>query len=171
MAKTLIEVRQQIEGLKAVEEKLRREEAQGVIARIREAISVYGLTRADLFGGPSAKVKAKAPKARSSDATAKYSDGQGNTWSGRGRRPMWLSAALDSGKSIDQFAVATGKGSESVETPSKSPSKSKPTVKRKEVAAKYKDGDNAWSGRGSQPRWIKAALAEGKRLEDLAVKA
>lgn len=171
MAKTLIEVRQQIEGLKAVEEKLRREEAQGVIARIREAISVYGLTRADLFGGPSSKAPTKSGKMQSSDATAKYSDGQGNTWSGRGRRPMWLSAALESGKSIEQFAVAAGEGSASIESSAKSPRKPKPAVKRKEVAAKYKDGENAWSGRGSQPRWIKAALAEGKRLEDFAVKA
>jgi DNA-binding protein H-NS len=39
------------------------------------------------------------------------------------------------------------------------------------VAAKYRDkatGD-AWSGRGLQPRWLKAALATGKKLSDFSV--
>ncbi|MEO7853057.1 MAG: H-NS histone family protein [Rubrivivax sp.] len=39
------------------------------------------------------------------------------------------------------------------------------------VAAKYRDvqtGDT-WSGRGLQPRWLKAALAGGKKLSDFAV--
>lgn len=39
------------------------------------------------------------------------------------------------------------------------------------VAAKYRDPatGNAWSGRGLQPKWLKAALAEGKKIEDFAV--
>ncbi len=39
------------------------------------------------------------------------------------------------------------------------------------VAAKYRDpatGD-AWSGRGLQPKWLKAALASGRSLSDFAV--
>jgi DNA-binding protein H-NS len=39
------------------------------------------------------------------------------------------------------------------------------------VPAKYRDpvtGD-AWSGRGLQPKWLKAALASGKQLSDFAV--
>jgi DNA-binding protein H-NS len=38
------------------------------------------------------------------------------------------------------------------------------------VAAKYRDQDgNAWSGRGLQPKWLKAAIAGGKKIEDFAV--
>jgi DNA-binding protein H-NS len=38
------------------------------------------------------------------------------------------------------------------------------------VAVKYRDEQgNAWSGRGSQPRWLRTALEAGKRLEDFAV--
>lgn len=39
------------------------------------------------------------------------------------------------------------------------------------VAAKYRDKatGNAWSGRGLQPNWLKAALASGRKLEDFAV--
>lgn len=39
------------------------------------------------------------------------------------------------------------------------------------VAAKYRNSSTGetWSGRGLQPRWLKAATASGKRLEDFAV--
>jgi len=39
------------------------------------------------------------------------------------------------------------------------------------VAAKYRNKatGEAWSGRGLQPRWLKAALAGGKKLADFAV--
>jgi len=41
----------------------------------------------------------------------------------------------------------------------------------KKVAAKYRNKatGEAWSGRGLQPRWLKAALAGGKKLADFAV--
>jgi DNA-binding protein H-NS len=43
-------------------------------------------------------------------------------------------------------------------------------TERKAVAAKYKDSHgNQWTGRGLKPRWLTAALAEGKKLEDFAV--
>jgi DNA-binding protein H-NS len=40
------------------------------------------------------------------------------------------------------------------------------------VPAKYRDPDtgDAWSGRGLQPNWLKAALASGRKLSDFAVK-
>lgn len=39
------------------------------------------------------------------------------------------------------------------------------------VAAKYRNKatGETWSGRGLQPRWLKAALATGKKLTDFAV--
>lgn len=48
--------------------------------------------------------------------------------------------------------------------------KASPAAGRK-VAAKYRDPatGQAWSGRGLQPKWLKAALATGKKLEDYAV--
>ena len=41
----------------------------------------------------------------------------------------------------------------------------------RKVAPKYRNkatGDT-WTGRGLQPRWLKAALASGKRLADFAI--
>ena len=50
---------------------------------------------------------------------------------------------------------------------------SKSKVPAKKVAAKYHSAstDESWSGRGLQPRWLKVALAAGKKLSDVAVKA
>jgi len=41
----------------------------------------------------------------------------------------------------------------------------------KKVAAKYRNASTGetWSGRGLQPRWLKAALASGRKLSDFAV--
>jgi len=41
----------------------------------------------------------------------------------------------------------------------------------RKIAIKYRDGSgNTWTGRGSQPRWLVAALKDGKRIEDFVVK-
>jgi len=53
--------------------------------------------------------------------------------------------------------------------------KTKPRVgsgtSKGKVPAKYRNKatGEAWSGRGLQPRWLKAALAGGKKLADFAV--
>lgn len=47
--------------------------------------------------------------------------------------------------------------------------KTRPTGNK--VAAKYRNASTgeSWSGRGLQPRWLKAALASGRKLSDFAV--
>jgi DNA-binding protein H-NS len=37
-------------------------------------------------------------------------DDAGNAWSGRGPKPKWLKAALDAGKSLEDFAARSRKG-------------------------------------------------------------
>ena len=43
--------------------------------------------------------------------------------------------------------------------------------KGSKVPAKFRDpaSGNAWSGRGLQPKWLQAALAQGRKLSDFAV--
>ena len=52
----------------------------------------------------------------------------------------------------------------------KSPAKGKGGGGAK-VAAKYRNASTGetWSGRGLQPRWLKGAIAGGKRIEDFSV--
>ncbi|MCB1388592.1 MAG: H-NS histone family protein [Rhodobacteraceae bacterium] len=43
---------------------------------------------------------------------------------------------------------------------------------RKSAAPKYAnpaDASQTWTGRGRRPRWIEAALSQGKSLEDMAI--
>jgi DNA-binding protein H-NS len=53
----------------------------------------------------------------------------------------------------------------------KSAGKGKSSGSTGKVAAKYRNASTgeSWSGRGLQPRWLKAALASGKKLTDFAI--
>ncbi|KPF49727.1 hypothetical protein IP87_06050 [beta proteobacterium AAP121] len=118
MTKTYAQIVKQIEVLKQDAEKLRRKEVEGVIGRIREAITVYGLTAADL-GLATAPKAAKAATAKADGpakkrgrkaaakpaAEAKFRNEAGQTWGGRGKRPQWLRDALAAGKTLADFAV------------------------------------------------------------------
>ena len=43
-------------------------------------------------------------------------------------------------------------------------------LKGRKVPPKYRDrAGNTWAGRGAKPRWLVAAIKEGKKLEDFAV--
>lgn len=47
----------------------------------------------------------------------------------------------------------------------------KATTKGSRVPVKYRDdAGNTWTGRGNKPRWLVAAIANGKTVEDFAVK-
>jgi DNA-binding protein H-NS len=116
MKRTYAQVVKQIESLKLEADKLRRSEVDGVIARIREAISFYGLSAADLgLGGKSAGAGKAAPvkpgrKARKTtkakaEKVVKFRNDSGGTWGGRGKRPQWLRDALATGKTLQDFAV------------------------------------------------------------------
>ena len=83
-----------------------REEKAGAIAQVKALMAQHGLTAADLVSsrGP-APSRSAGPKAGGKVA-AKYRDpATGNSWSGRGLKPNWLKAALDSGKTLTDFAV------------------------------------------------------------------
>ena len=115
MGKSYGEVVQQIEKLQAEANTLKRKEVNGIVKRIREAISLYGLTAADLGfkgtgkrGRPAGKTtlagRRSAAKTRAARG-AKFRDPSGNTWGGRGPRPQWLRDALASGRKLEDFAV------------------------------------------------------------------
>jgi DNA-binding protein H-NS len=118
MSKSYAQILQQIESLKAEAEAARRKEIEGVVARIKEAIEVYGLTAADLgfAEGPRATsttgrrgttaARQRANKAGGADERpVRYRDEAGNTWGGRGPRPRWLRNALAAGKTLQDLEV------------------------------------------------------------------
>lgn len=146
--KTVAQIQKQIEALQKEADTIKRKEVPGVIARIKEAIRHYGLTAADLgFTAASSKSIKSPSKSTGKSAGAKYADGAGNVWSGRGPRPAWLREALSQGKALSDFATGTGGGSS---VGGGKPKAAKPSK------AKYSDGaGKTWSGRGPKPGWIK----------------
>jgi DNA-binding protein H-NS len=119
MAKTYAQIQAQIRKLQQEAETLKAKEVAGVVARIQDAITHYGLKPADLFGtapaaprGKSAVRRAgkvakgaRAAKPAKPPAPAKYQDDAGHQWSGIGKRPNWFKAALAAGKTADELRV------------------------------------------------------------------
>jgi DNA-binding protein H-NS len=80
----------------------RRQERSDAVSKVRALMAEHGLTAADLVA------KTTTPRASTSGrkVAAKYRDPvTGQTWTGRGLKPKWLSAALESGKQLNDFAV------------------------------------------------------------------
>ena len=70
------------------------------LAEIKSLAHAKGFSLDELLGGEAAKGK-RAP------AVAKYADpaNPDNTWSGRGRKPKWLVAQIENGKTVEDFAI------------------------------------------------------------------
>jgi DNA-binding protein H-NS len=110
------DLQSQIAKLQAKAEEIRKSEVGQVIAQIRAAIEHYRLTAADLgfsrSGVPTAApvvgkraAKKAVKKAKKFVVPVRYRDDKGNTWTGRGNKPRWLTAALAEGKKQDDFRV------------------------------------------------------------------
>lgn len=81
---------------------VQRAERSEAISKVKSMMSEYGLTLADIGTKGAA-----APKVRTATkVAAKFRNpATGDTWSGRGLKPKWLSAALASGRSLTDFAL------------------------------------------------------------------
>lgn len=83
-------------------------EAEEIIPLMKEVIARFELVPDDLFhtGTPESKVaprKTSRVDQPSGTETGMYRDAHGNTWAGRGRRPKWLTEALEHGKTLEDF--------------------------------------------------------------------
>src|SRR4051812_36948052 len=102
MAKTYADLQRQIETLQQRAEEARRKEIAGVVKRMQVAIRAYGLTPEDL-GFATGSPRAQQISTGQKSTRPAFSDGQGNTWSGRGPRPAWLKPLLASGKTLEEL--------------------------------------------------------------------
>jgi len=93
---------------KQIADALKAERA-GVINQIKGLMASHGITLADLsvrVGRPPKAVGDAAAEASVRKVAPKYRDATtGDTWSGRGLKPRWLTAALESGRSLSDFAI------------------------------------------------------------------
>ncbi|WBU63807.1 H-NS histone family protein [Paracoccus aerodenitrificans] len=94
--KELRDLRTQVDrSINGYEERKRRE----ALAAVEEAAKEHGFSLNELTGGKKGR--------RSSKVSAKYANPNDptQTWTGRGRRPLWVQDALNNGKSLEDLAI------------------------------------------------------------------
>ena len=118
----LIDIQSQIEKLQKQANDIKSKEFTATVHEIQAKMQAFGITVKDLQStkgtkGGRGKAKAstaKAPKAAkttkarkaSAPVAAKYRGPNGESWSGRGLMPKWLSALVAQGQSKESFSVA-----------------------------------------------------------------
>lgn len=96
--------REELEDLKVAIDKrlvdLEKEQRASALAELRHIAKRHGVSLEEM-------VEMATANATPSGALPKYRDPEnmGNTWTGRGRKPKWLVAALEAGANIETFAI------------------------------------------------------------------
>lgn len=114
----LVEIQQQIDKLQKQARDIKAREFDKTVQEIRAKMAAFGITVKDLRAAkPSAKpsgTRAKAARKAKGSASAakaaavvapKYRGPNGETWSGRGLMPRWLSALVAQGQSKESFRI------------------------------------------------------------------
>ena len=86
-------------------ETLQVAERAKTIEQIEQLMADHGLTMEDI-GKASTRKAAKDPGAEKRPVAPKYrNEATGETWSGRGIKPKWLSSAIAGGATLESFAI------------------------------------------------------------------
>jgi DNA-binding protein H-NS len=110
----LVEVREKFEEIFAEREqqetKLREESAERLqkLAEFTELLKQAGIDPSELVGTAAPVKSDGSVKAKRAPRPAKYrytEDGQEKTWTGQGRMPKAIAAAVESGKALEEFLI------------------------------------------------------------------
>jgi DNA-binding protein H-NS len=103
---SLIEIQNQIASLQKQAAEIKALEFSKTVQEIQQKMEAFGITVADLDGskGRTRKPSGKASQS-ANPAPAKYRGPNGETWSGRGLMPRWLSALVAQGQTKEAFAI------------------------------------------------------------------
>jgi DNA-binding protein H-NS len=96
-----------IQRARARQDELARDKAARLRAKISEMVKAEGFAIEDVFGGSATRrgaAKRGAPKRKVKPKYRNPAD-PAQTWSGRGKRPRWFSAALDAGKKDNDLLI------------------------------------------------------------------
>lgn len=99
----LIDIQNQIEKLQKQADEIRAQEFDKTVQEILAKMTAYGITVKDLESVKGRVRKAASPVTR--QAAAKFRGPNGETWSGRGLMPRWLTALVAQGRTKDDFAI------------------------------------------------------------------
>lgn len=114
----LIDIQSQIEKLQKQASEIKAKEFNATVQDILAKMQAFGITVKDLQGAKPAKAAkgargkkaapvkpAKASKKAGVAVAAKYRGPNGETWSGRGLTPKWLSTLIAQGQTKESFAI------------------------------------------------------------------
>lgn len=117
----LLNIQSQIEKLQKQAAEIKAREFDKTLQEIVAKMQAFGITLTDVQkalgkgrkatgGKPRAKIPTKSASGRRSKMSGatvapKYRGPNGETWSGRGLMPRWLSALVAQGQTKEQFAV------------------------------------------------------------------
>jgi DNA-binding protein H-NS len=116
MASRLTTIRAQLAKLQRQAEQLERAASKRIKAAAK-VIERYRLSASDLTEALKLSSGGRASSSRGGRRSplagkpvpVKYRDSSGNTWTGRGRPPLWLVAAEEAGKKRESFLVGAKK--------------------------------------------------------------
>lgn len=100
----LIEIQNQIEKLQQQAAEIRAQEFDKTVQEILAKMAAFGITLKDLEVGGKGRSR-KTASTTAKPAAAKYTGPNGETWSGRGLTPRWLSALVAQGRTKEEFAI------------------------------------------------------------------
>lgn len=106
---SLATIKARIRALEFQAHRLERKAAKRLRA-VAAVISKHGLSLSEVqraFGMSKGGSKRRTSGGR--PVAVKYKDEKGNTWTGRGRSPLWLVAAEKAGKKRESFLVGANK--------------------------------------------------------------
>jgi DNA-binding protein H-NS len=109
LIKQALALRAQADALEAQAAQQKQAERAGVLEQVKALVAEHGFHATEL--GLKAGKSGRPPKLGRAHPSAgkkvevKFRDSNGNTWTGRGVKPRWLSAALANGAQIQNFAV------------------------------------------------------------------
>jgi DNA-binding protein H-NS len=115
----LVDIQKQIEVLQKKASEIKAKEFQKTVQEILAKMQAFGITVKDLQSGNTGVTKAKqAARAADSQKKArsqskkkgatiapKYRGPSGETWSGRGLTPRWLTLLMAQGKTKEEFSI------------------------------------------------------------------
>ena len=113
----LVEIQSQIEKLQKQASQIKAKEFDKTVVEIRQKMAAFGITVKDLQPAKSGKtmvvpvfkkrVGVAAKKGSTTPVAAKYRGAEGQTWSGRGLTPRWMTTLIEQGKKKEDFLIAS----------------------------------------------------------------
>ena len=109
LIKQAADLRAQAAALEAQADQQKNAARAGVLSQVKAMIAEHGFSASDLglkAGKPGRPAKSgRTHPSAGKKVEAKFKDTNGNTWTGRGVKPRWLSSALANGASLQSFAI------------------------------------------------------------------